>query len=71
MSSLEETNPDDRTFEDLMAQLESVTDQLAAGELGIEAATDLYEQAEKLHALATARLTQVKVRVGGLAAPPR
>jgi len=54
---------DPRTFEDLMAQLESVTEQLAAGDLGIESAVELYERAWELHALATARLDQVKARV--------
>jgi exodeoxyribonuclease VII small subunit len=60
-----------RSFEELMAELESVTERLAAGDLGIEAAADLYERAEKLHALATERLTQVKARVEGLGAPAR
>jgi exodeoxyribonuclease VII small subunit len=60
----------ERTFEDLMADLESITERLAAGDLGIEAAADLYERAEQLHALATERLTQVKARVEGLAASP-
>ncbi|MGI8752984.1 MAG: exodeoxyribonuclease VII small subunit [Acidimicrobiales bacterium] len=66
------------TFEQLMAELETVTEALATGELGIEAAADLYERAERLHALATARLAQVQARVDGLRAeraegsrPPR
>jgi exodeoxyribonuclease VII small subunit len=54
---------DERSFEELLAELESVTDRLATGELGIEAATDLYEHAERLHALATARLVEVQSRV--------
>ncbi|MDQ6782273.1 MAG: exodeoxyribonuclease VII small subunit [Actinomycetota bacterium] len=54
------------TFEQLMAELEAVTEALATGELGIEAAADLYERAERLHALATARLAQVQARVDGL-----
>ena len=60
----------ERTFEDLMTDLESITERLAAGDLGIEAAADLYERAEQLHALASQRLTQVKARVEGLAASP-
>ena len=60
-----------RTFEELMADLEAITERLAAGDLGIEAAADLYERAERLHALATERLLQVKSRVEGLAAPDR
>ena len=59
-----------RSFEELMTELESVTERLAAGDLGIEAAADLYERAEKLHALATERLTQVKARVERLGTTP-
>jgi exodeoxyribonuclease VII small subunit len=64
---------DGRTFEELMTELEAVTERLAAGDLGIEAAADLYEQAEQLHAQATARLAQVQARVAALtsrATPP-
>ena len=57
------------TFESLMAELEAVTAQLATGDLGIEAAADLYEKAEKLHSAATARLEQVKERVDKLTNP--
>lgn len=56
------------SFEELMAELEAVTEALATGELGIEAAADLYERAEHLHALATARLAQVQARVDRLRA---
>ena len=58
------------TFEELMAELESLTAQLAAGDLGIEAAADVYERAEKLHALATERLERVRARVEGLTGSP-
>jgi exodeoxyribonuclease VII small subunit len=58
-----------RTFEELMAELEAVTEKLASSDLGIEAAADLYERASRLHALATDRLTQVRARVEGLAGP--
>ena len=59
------TRPDDdeRTFEELMAELEQVTDLLAAGEVGIEAAADLYERAQHLHSLAAKRLASVQARV--------
>jgi exodeoxyribonuclease VII small subunit len=60
---------DNRTFEELMTELESVTARLAAGDLGIEAAADLYAEAERLHALASARLAQVQARVEALTAP--
>jgi exodeoxyribonuclease VII small subunit len=61
---------DDRTFEELMVELESITERMAAGDLGIEAAADLFERAEALHALATERLVQVRARVEGLTSPP-
>jgi exodeoxyribonuclease VII small subunit len=63
-----EGGDESKTFEQLLAELEGVTDRLAGGELGIEAATDLYERAERLHALAAARLAQVQERVDRLRA---
>lgn len=54
------------TFEQLVGELETVTEALATGELGIEDAVDLYERAERLHALASARLAQVQERVDSL-----
>lgn len=57
------------TFEEIVAELEDTTAKLAAGDLGIEAAADLYERAERLHALATERLNQVRARVEGLTRP--
>ncbi len=62
---------DPRTFEELMSALEEVTGRLAAGDLGIEAAVDLYEEAQRLHALASERLAQVQARVEALAASDR
>lgn len=62
---------DARTFEELMTALEAVTERLAAGDLGIEAAADLYAEAERLHALASDRLAQVQARVEALTAPRR
>jgi exodeoxyribonuclease VII small subunit len=59
-----------RTFEELMAELESVTERLAAGDLGIEAAADLYARAEQLHAVAAERLAQVQARVEDLTSSP-
>lgn len=57
------------TFEQLMGELEDITAKLAAGDLGIEAVADLYERAERLHALASERLQQVRARVEGLSRP--
>lgn len=59
----------ERTFEELMEELEQLTGRLAAGDLGIEAAADLYERAERLHAQASERLAQVRSRVERLADP--
>lgn len=58
------------SFEEILAALESVTNRMASGEIGIEAATDLYEQAEILHAAAQARLEAVEARIARLAPPP-
>ena len=70
MTSTQQQDPDaNRSFEDLMAELEQVTETLASGELGIEAATDLYERAQRLHALATDRLVQVQQRIERLSKP--
>ena len=60
----------DRPFEELMAELEEITERLAAGDLGIEAAADLYERAERLHAQAAERLAQVQARVEALTQRP-
>jgi len=59
----EPTADDERTFEELIAELEQVTEVLAAGEVGIEAAADLYERAQRLHTLASERLARVQERV--------
>jgi exodeoxyribonuclease VII small subunit len=54
------------TFEELMEALELLTDRLATGDLGIEQAADLYEQAEALHARARLRLAEVQERIARL-----
>ncbi len=61
---------DGRSFEELVAELEAVTEQLAGGQIGIEQAADLYERAELLHRLARARLEAVQARVDRLSPPP-
>ncbi len=60
---------DDLTYEQIVEKLEGVTAQLAGGDKGIEAATDLYEEAQGLHAAASARLDQVRKRLEVLAPP--
>jgi exodeoxyribonuclease VII small subunit len=57
------------TFEELVGALERVAARLAGGELGIEAAADLYEQAELLHEAAQERLAAVEARIERLSPP--
>lgn len=58
------TTPDeDLTFEQLVAALEALTERMAAGDIGIEEAADLYERAQHLHALAAERLARVQERI--------
>jgi exodeoxyribonuclease VII small subunit len=51
------------TFEQLLERLEGITRRMAAGDIGIEAVTDLYEEAGRLHAEATERLERVRQRL--------
>jgi exodeoxyribonuclease VII small subunit len=51
---------DQRTFEQLVTELEALTDRMAAGDIGIEEATALYEEAGRLHALSADRLARVQ-----------
>jgi exodeoxyribonuclease VII small subunit len=57
------------TFEELVGALERVAARLAGGELGIEAAADLYEQAELLYEAAQQRLSTVEARIERLNKP--
>jgi exodeoxyribonuclease VII small subunit len=57
---------EDLTYEQIVEKLEAVTAQLASGTAGIEAAADLFEQAQQLHAAASARLEQVRKRLDAL-----
>jgi len=54
------------SFEQLVDRLEALTAELADGGLGIERAAEFYEQAQRLHAAATARLEAVARRIDGL-----
>jgi exodeoxyribonuclease VII small subunit len=51
------------TFEQLVAALEQLTERMASGEIGIEQAAELYEEAELLHGLAAERLARVQARI--------
>jgi exodeoxyribonuclease VII small subunit len=61
---------DTLSYEQLVAELESLTRRMASGEIGIEEATDLYEQAGAVHAKAVERLDRVRARIEKLAPPP-
>jgi exodeoxyribonuclease VII small subunit len=54
---------DAMSYEQLVEALENVTNRLASDDLGIEDAADLYEEAGRLHAGATARLAKVRERI--------
>ena len=51
------------TFEQLVEELERTIERMAAGQIGIEEATDLYERAGRLHALAAERLARIQERI--------
>ncbi len=57
----------EKTFEQLLEELEAMTRRMAAGDIGIEAAAELYERAGELHAEATERLARVQERIERLA----
>lgn len=54
---------DGLTFEQLVEALEQLTERMAAGDIGIEEAADLYERAQLLHGLAAERLQRVQERI--------
>ncbi len=56
------------TFEQLVEELERTIEAMAAGQIGIEEATDLYERAGRLHALAAERLARIQGRIERLTA---
>ncbi len=51
------------TYEQLVERLEELADNMSSGQLGIESATALYEEARTIHALAQARLDGVRKRI--------
>ena len=58
------------SFEELLERLESLVGQLSSGEVGIEAAADLYEQAGLVYAEAKSRLDAVQARMDALRVEP-
>ena len=67
---MSEQDLESMTYEQLVAELESLTQQMAAGDIGIEAAAELYERAGVLHAAAAERLARVQERIDKLAPAP-
>jgi exodeoxyribonuclease VII small subunit len=68
VSGSDQVPVDDLSYEELIAALEELTEKMAAGAIGIEEATDLYEMAGTLHAAAAARLAAVQERITRLRA---
>lgn len=56
------------TFEQLLERLEELTGRMASGEVGIEEAADLYEEAGRVYAAARDRLAAVQQRIERLRA---
>jgi len=59
----------ERTFEQLVDELEATIARMAGGTLGIEEVTALYERAGVLHAQATERLDAISARIEKLTGP--
>lgn len=59
-------HPDSMTFEELVAELERVATAMDRGDIGIEAAAELYARATSLHRAAQERLTAVQARLADL-----
>ena len=55
------------SYEQLVDALEQLTQRMADGDIGIEEAVELYEQAGRLHAMAAERLARVQERIERLA----
>ena len=59
--------PDERSFEEVVTELEDVVRRMSGTDIGIEEAADLYERARLLHEVAAARLASVEARIAELA----
>jgi exodeoxyribonuclease VII small subunit len=57
---------DAKSFESIVAELENVVRQMSAGDIGIEEAAGLYEEARDLHQAASDRLDAVEARIAEL-----
>ena len=61
---------DPRTYEQLLGDLEALVGKMATGGIGIEESTSLFEEATRLHRLATERLQAIEDRIAALDLPP-
>ncbi|MDQ3569328.1 MAG: exodeoxyribonuclease VII small subunit [Actinomycetota bacterium] len=59
--------PESMSYEQLVGNLEQLTQRMADGAIGIEEAVELYERAGRLEELARARLDRVQRRIENLA----
>jgi exodeoxyribonuclease VII small subunit len=63
VTAVDDVDLDQLTYEQLVERLERLTDQMAAGDIGIEAAAALYEEAGRLHTAASERLSAIQRRI--------
>jgi exonuclease VII small subunit len=54
------------TYEELVALLETLTQNMASKDIGIELATQMYEKAKTIHRIASERLDSIKVTLDSL-----
>lgn len=64
------TDLDELSFEELLERLESLVAKLSSGEVGIEAAADLYEESGRVYSAAKGRLDAVQARIQDLRQDP-
>lgn len=69
MSASDAPDGESMTYEQLVESLERLTQRMADGDVGIEEAVDLYEQAGRIHAQAAERLARIKDRIATLTPP--
>lgn len=61
---------DELTFDTALERLEAIVARLEGGDVGLEAAVDLFEQGQRYLAACTSRLEQIERRIEELAAEP-
>lgn len=69
MTEADAPDGESMTYEQLVESLERLTQRMADGDVGIEEAVDLYEQAGRIHAQAAERLARIKDRIATLTPP--